>query len=63
MKPFHWEVLKGRFIVGAVCAGFAFTMLLAGDASAQNTVTGVPNAMQGFSQNRDQPIQIDAASL
>jgi len=26
-------------------------------------VTGVPNAMQGFSQNRDQPIQIDAATL
>ena len=24
---------------------------------------GVPNAMQGFSQNRDQPIQIEAASL
>ena len=26
-------------------------------------MTGVPNAMQGFSQNRDQPIQIEAASL
>ncbi|MGJ4951134.1 LptA/OstA family protein [Bradyrhizobium sp. HKCCYLS20291] len=25
--------------------------------------TGVPNAMQGFSQNRDQPIQIEAAAL
>ena len=24
---------------------------------------GVPNAMQGFSQNRDQPIQIEAATL
>jgi lipopolysaccharide export system protein LptA len=24
---------------------------------------GVPNAMQGFSQNRDQPIQIEATSL
>ena len=24
---------------------------------------GVPNAMQGFSQNRDKPIQIEAASL
>ncbi|MGA2993802.1 MAG: LptA/OstA family protein [Bradyrhizobium sp.] len=38
-------------------------MLLAGEARAQSTVTGVPNAMQGFSQNRDQPIQIEAASL
>jgi lipopolysaccharide export system protein LptA len=63
MKPFHWEVLKRRSIVGAACAGFAFTMLLAGEARAQSTVTGVPNAMQGFSQNRDQPIQIEAASL
>ena len=32
-------------------------------AAAQSTVQGVPNAMQGFSQNRDQPIQIEAASL
>ena len=35
----------------------------AGDAGAQGAVSGVPNAMQGFSQNRDQPIQIEAASL
>jgi lipopolysaccharide export system protein LptA len=63
MKPLHWEILKGRLIVGAARAGFALAMLLAGDASAQSTVTGVPNAMQGFSQNRDQPIQIEAASL
>jgi len=32
-------------------------------ARAQTAVQGVPNAMQGFSQNRDQPIQIEAASL
>ena len=32
-------------------------------ACAQSAVTGVPNAMQGFSQNRDQPIQIEAATL
>src|ERR1700691_2697624 len=63
MKPFHWEILKRRSIVGAACAGFAFMMLLAGEARAQSTMTGVPNAMQGFSQNRDQPIQIEAASL
>jgi lipopolysaccharide export system protein LptA len=31
------------------------------DANAQ--ARSVPNAMQGFSQNRDQPIQIEAASL
>ena len=32
-------------------------------AHAQSSATGVPNAMQGFAQNRDQPIQIEAASL
>ena len=32
-------------------------------ARAQTSATGVPNAMQGFSQNRDQPIQINAATL
>ena len=45
------------------CAAFAAAMLLSGEASAQSTMSGVPNAMQGFSQNRDQPIQIEAASL
>src|SRR5258707_12730674 len=34
-----------------------------GKAAAQSTVQGVANAMQRFSQNRDQPIQIEAASL
>ncbi|MET0675483.1 MAG: LptA/OstA family protein [Bradyrhizobium sp.] len=40
-------------------------MLLAvpGGALAQGAMSGVPNAMQGFTQNRDQPIQIEAASL
>jgi lipopolysaccharide export system protein LptA len=32
-------------------------------ARAQSATTGAPNALQGFSQNRDQPIQIEAASL
>lgn len=41
----------------------ALAAFVAGDASAQSAVQGVPNAMQGFSQNRDQPIQIEAASL
>lgn len=41
----------------------ALFLCTASDALAQSTATGVPNAMQGFSQNRDKPIQIDAASL
>ena len=41
----------------------ALAAMAVGDAGAQSAVKGVPNAMQGFSQNRDQPIQIEAASL
>jgi lipopolysaccharide export system protein LptA len=59
MKPLHREIFRPR----AAWAAFAFGMLLAGECAAQSTMSGVPNAMQGFSQNRDQPIQIDAASL
>jgi lipopolysaccharide export system protein LptA len=47
----------------ASCAAAAVAMIICGEAVAQSAVTGVPNAMQGFSQNRDQPIQIEAASL
>jgi lipopolysaccharide export system protein LptA len=42
---------------------FVLVLLAAGEAVAQSAVQGVPNAMQGFSQNRDQPIQIEAATL
>ena len=41
----------------------ALAAIGAGEAAAQSAVQGVPNAMQGFSQNRDQPIQIEAATL
>ena len=44
-------------------AVFALALAASGDAMAQGAMSGVPNAMQGFSQNRDQPIQIEAASL
>jgi lipopolysaccharide export system protein LptA len=44
-------------------AAFALAMITHGEAGAQSAVQGVPNAMQGFSQNRDQPIQIEAATL
>jgi lipopolysaccharide export system protein LptA len=53
-----------RRIARGTCAiAFTFATIAAGDAGAQSAVSGVPNAMQGFSQNRDQPIQIEAASL
>lgn len=53
----------GRFARFACTVACAFALIAAGEAGAQSAVQGVPNAMQGFSQNRDQPIQIEAASL
>jgi lipopolysaccharide export system protein LptA len=41
----------------------ALASIVSGDAIAQGSMSGVPNAVQGFSQNRDQPIRIEAASL
>ncbi|MBR1162200.1 LptA/OstA family protein [Bradyrhizobium elkanii] len=52
-----------RFPHGTAIAAFLFALLAASAAFAQGSMSGVPNAMQGFSQNRDQPIQIEAASL
>lgn len=34
-----------------------------GGSATTSGITGPPNAVQGFSQNRDKPIQIDAARL
>jgi lipopolysaccharide export system protein LptA len=50
-----WELVAGMAIVvaSAICAP---------DATAQNN-QGPPNALQGFSQNRDEPVKIRAASL
>jgi lipopolysaccharide export system protein LptA len=56
--------LIDRSVSRGLCAGLMVLALAVGsEAGAQTTVQGVPNAMQGFSQNRDQPIQIEAASL
>ena len=49
------RLLRAGLIAAAVMA--------VGEAAGQSSVQGVPNAMQGFSQNRDQPIQIEAAAL
>ena len=54
---------SGRVLPFALALGLALTLSAAFGARAQSTVQGVPNAMQGFTQNRDQPIQIEAASL
>lgn len=65
-KPsFAWRHLMARASLRALGACAVVALMLAStEGRAQgSTATGVPNAMQGFSQNRDKPIQIDAASL
>jgi len=53
-----------KFSSGSLAAAaLALALIASGSARAQSAVSNVPNAMQGFSQNRDQPIQIEAASL
>ena len=64
MNLFDRNLGKGRIAASAARAVLCCAMLIAaGEGRAQSAATGVPNAMQGFSQNRDQPIQIEAASL
>jgi lipopolysaccharide export system protein LptA len=62
-RIFPRSMPTGRIAQYACRAAFTLAVIAAGDGFAQSAVTGVPNAMQGFSQNRDQPIQIEAASL
>jgi lipopolysaccharide export system protein LptA len=52
---------RNSLTLGACAILLASALALA--AYAQGSMSGVPNAMQGFTQNRDQPIQIEAARL
>ena len=52
---------KPGFIV-ALAIGL-MSSSLAAHAQTQTTSQGPPNALQGFSQNRDQPVHIEAATL
>lgn len=63
MTIFPRSTLIRRIALGGSCAVLALATIAVVEAAAQSAVTGVPNAMQGFSQNRDQPIQIEAATL
>jgi lipopolysaccharide export system protein LptA len=60
--PFRRIYRLGRMARCTTGAVFALAMITS-EVAAQNAATGVPNAMQGFSQNRDQPIQIESATL
>jgi lipopolysaccharide export system protein LptA len=44
-------------------AALAGVVLAAATGAAAQTSTGVPNALQGFQQNRGEPVRIEAASL
>ena len=44
-------------------AALALALIVCGESRAQNSASAPKNAMQGFSQNRDQPVRIEAASL
>ena len=52
-------------VVAAAIAAAAAPRVRVGAALAQRRAPSgsVPNALQGFQQNRDQPVQIEAASL
>jgi len=63
MKFFQRSNSDGCLARGSSIALIALALIVGSEAGAQSAVKGVPNAMQGFSQNRDQPIQIEAASL
>ena len=64
-RSFQTTLTTGRIAHGLRRAAFGVAVgaIAATAAGAQSAVQGVPNAMQGFSQNRDQPIQIEAATL
>ena len=53
-------VAAGRPLAKALLLAMA---LCAAPAAAEQKSQGPPNALQGFSQNRDQPVKIQAASL
>src|SRR6478609_9383494 len=52
--------LRIPFLVSLLVAGLVMS---AGALCAQTPPSGPPNALQGFSQNRDQPVHIEAATL
>ncbi len=55
---------RGRMWIATRCGALLLLGIAVGtEARAQGAMSGVPNAMQGFSQNRNEPIRIEAASL
>jgi lipopolysaccharide export system protein LptA len=63
MTHIHRSRIDRRTVRGLAAAVMLLSITVISNARGQSTAQGVPNAMQGFSQNRDQPIQIEAGSL
>ncbi|MCL8381187.1 MULTISPECIES: LptA/OstA family protein [Xanthobacter] len=62
----HATALKVRLPVSSLapaCILALAAFLVAGPAAAQAPSTSVPNALQGFARNRDQPVRINADGL
>jgi len=57
----RWQTKRWRELFAATAIAAAVAVC-APEASAQKN-QGPPNALQGFSQNRDQPVKIQAATL
>jgi lipopolysaccharide export system protein LptA len=50
-------------VIGGLAGPVVAAVLSVHGAAAQNTTTGVPSALQGFSINRDKAVQIEAGAL
>src|SRR6266851_6444699 len=57
----HWATTRCRKLV--VAAAMAAAVAICGPEATAQKNQGPQNALQGFSQNRDQPVRIQAASL
>jgi lipopolysaccharide export system protein LptA len=63
MKPFATGSVLAAALFAASLADAAPPATQAAPQSAVAAASGPPNALQGFSQNRDKPIKISSASL
>src|SRR5438270_5533129 len=55
--------VSARACIWTAMAAAALLAVVHGDPANAEKPKGPPNALQGFSQNRDQPVKIQAASL
>lgn len=62
ISVFHRNNIKRSAIVSAAVLAIG-VLIASGEGRAQSSTNAPNNALQGFTQNRDQPIQIEAASL